>query len=67
MTQTLRGRVIRNDNISLGQLCGTENAVALTVPAPALPVENINLGNTTMPYGVEKIAVGVTGPNPEVP
>lgn len=54
MTQTLRGRVIRNDNISVGNATGTENAVAPGVPGPAFQVgasgfpviENTTLGTT---------------------
>ncbi len=67
MPQTLRGDVIRNDNIAVGLVCGTENAVAVTVPAPALPIENVSLGFGPCPYNVERIAVGVLGPNPEIP
>lgn len=75
MTQTLRGRVIRNDNISVGNACGTENAVAVGVAAPA-PVttpstpyglnEKTIVGGDTMPYGIEKYgSAGTTSPNPE--
>lgn len=67
MPQTLRGDVIRNDNIAIGAVCGTENAVAVTIPAPVPQIENVNLGSGPSPYGVERIAVGVLGPNPEVP
>ena len=67
MPQILRGDSIRNDNIVLGQICGAENAVAIGVPGPAPQLENVQLGNTTCPYGIEKILVGVTAPNPEIP
>jgi hypothetical protein len=67
MPQTVRGRVVRNDNIAIALPCGTENAVASSVPAPTPQIENVQLGNTTAPYGVEKIQVGITGPNPEIP
>jgi hypothetical protein len=43
MSQVLRGRVIRTENIAVGQVCGTENAVAVGVPAPPPLVENIVL------------------------
>jgi hypothetical protein len=67
MPYTLRGDVIRNDNIAVGLTCGVEMAVAVGVSAPAPPNENVQLGNTTAPYNVEKILVGITGPNPEIP
>lgn len=67
MPQNLRGDVIRNDNIALGQSCGAENAVAIGVTSPLPPNENINLVAGTCPYNAEKILVGVTGPNPEIP
>jgi len=67
MPQTIRGDVMRNDNIAIGLVCGAENAVAVTVPGPAFPIENVSLGFGPSPYGVERIAVGVLGPNPEVP
>jgi hypothetical protein len=67
MPQILRGDSIRNDNIALGQVCGAENAVAIAVPGPTPQVENVNLGNGPCPYGIEKILVGVTAPNPEIP
>lgn len=75
MTQTLRGRVIRNDNISAGNTTGTENAVAVAVPAPALLLENTILGvnaasaptgAAATPYGIEKWGQpATTAPNPE--
>lgn len=75
MTQTLRGRVIRNDNISVGNTTGTENAVAIAVAAPALLTENTILslnavsaptGAAATPYGIEKYgSAGNTSPNPE--
>jgi hypothetical protein len=43
MSQVLRGRVIRTENITVGQVCGPENAVAVGVPAPVPVVENIVL------------------------
>ena len=67
MPQTLRGDVIRNDNIALGQVGGTENAVAISVPGPAMQLETVSLGFGIAPYGVERILVGVLGPNPEIP
>ena len=67
MPQTLRGDVIRNDNIAIGAVCGTENTIAVSVAPPAPWIENVNLGSGPSPYGVERIAVGVLGPNPEVP
>jgi hypothetical protein len=67
MPQTLRGRVIRTDNIAVALPCGTENAVAVATPPPALPLENVQLGNTTCPYGVEKTVGAQTAPNPEIP
>jgi hypothetical protein len=67
MPQTIRGRVCRNDNIAIAAICGTENTLAVATPPPAPVIENVQLGNTTCPYGVEKIAVALTGPNPEIP
>jgi hypothetical protein len=67
MPQTLRGDVIRNDNIAIGAVCGTENAVAISVAAPTPQLETVSLGFGISPYGVERIAVGVLGPNPEIP
>jgi hypothetical protein len=43
--QLIDGRVCRNDNIAVAQVCGAENAVARGVPGPALPNEALNLGN----------------------
>jgi len=43
MSQVLRGRVIRTENIAVGQACGPENAVAVSVPGPVPVVENIVL------------------------
>lgn len=76
MTQTLRGRVIRNDNISVGNACGTENAVAVGVAAPTTDtsaptthfglLEKTTIGSDNMPYGIEKYgSAGTTAPNPE--
>lgn len=75
MPQTLRGRVIRNDFISTGQTCGTENAVAVAVPAPTPLIENTILslnavsaptGAAATPYGIEKFCQPAqTAPNPE--
>lgn len=45
MPQLIDGRVCRNDNIAVAQVCGAENAVARGVPGPALPNEALNLGN----------------------
>jgi hypothetical protein len=67
MPQTVRGRVVRNDNIAIGAVCGAENAVAIAVPGPAPQLENIQLGNTTCPYGNENVLVGVVSPDPEIP
>jgi hypothetical protein len=67
MPQTLRGDVIRNDNIAIGLPCGTENAVAISWPAPTPQLETVSLGFGISPYGVERISVGVLGPNPEIP
>ena len=67
MPQTLRGDVIRHDNIVVGAVCGTENAVAIAVPGPVPLIEIVSLGFGPGPYGVDGIAVGVLGPNPEVP
>lgn len=75
MTQTLRGRVIRNDNISAANVTGTENAVATAVPAPTPLIENTILslnavsaptGAAATPYGIEKFCQpATTAPNPE--
>jgi hypothetical protein len=67
MTQTLQGRVIRNDNIAAGQACGTENAVAVAVPGPSYTLEDISVAGGVAPVGIEMNAAGVLGPNPEIP
>jgi hypothetical protein len=48
MPQLIDGRICRSDNIALGQVCGTENAVARGVPGPALPNEALNLGSVPL-------------------
>lgn len=68
MPQTLRGRVIRNDFIAVGQTCGVENAVAVAVPGPTPLVECFSLNNA-IGYGLERNAQAAGGsvlyPNPE--
>ncbi len=69
MAQTIRGRVCKYDFISVGQITGTENAVAIGVAAPALLTENtvVAAGAAATPYGLEKYgSVGTTAPNPEL-
>jgi hypothetical protein len=72
MSQTIRGRVCKYDNIAVAQVSGTENTCPNPTPgggagvAPPIPLnENLYPVSGVSPYGVEKNAVGVTAPNPE--
>jgi hypothetical protein len=66
MPYTRNGRSVANENIAVGQAQSNQEKIAVGQAPPADPNENISTGNV-FPQGIEKIAPGVTGPNPEIP
>jgi len=66
MPYTRCGRSLANDNIAVGQAQNNTEKISGADGTPTDPVEDVTLNNI-WPRGIEKIAIGVTGPNPEVP